>query len=108
MRWYCVLCLRASFLKNSTLRLLKEMVTFTPSSRNTRSSERGRKSGMTLRFPRGSSVYLILSLIDSLSFTPITGSDDTDYVLTILEANRENSGANLPKTDVPLFVGTVG
>ena len=33
---------------------------------------------------------------------------DTDYVLTIREANRENSGANLPKTEVPLFAGTVG
>ena len=41
MRWYCVLCLRASFLKNSTLRLLNEMVTFTPSSRKTRSSGAG-------------------------------------------------------------------
>src|SRR5438876_9424872 len=68
MRWYCVLCFRASFLKNSTLRLLKEIVTFTPSSRKTRSSGRGRKSGTTSRSPRGSSVYRIFSLIDSVSW----------------------------------------
>jgi hypothetical protein len=30
MRWYCVLCLRASVLKKSTLRLLNAMVTLTP------------------------------------------------------------------------------
>src|SRR6266700_132926 len=107
MRWYCVLCLRASFLKNSTLRLLKEMVTFTPSSRNTRSSGRGRKSGMTLIFPRGSSVYLILLFIDSLSFSPITGSVDTDYVITVGEANREHPDTNLHETEVPSFTRAV-
>jgi len=51
---------------------------------------------------------LILSFIDSLSFAPIAGSVDTDYVFTIGEANRENSGTNLPETEVPLFAGTVG
>jgi len=84
------------------------MVTFTPSSRKTRSSGRGKKSGTTLRFPRGSSVYLILSFIDSLSSSPIAGSVDTDYVLTIGEANRENSGTNLPETEIPLLARTVG
>src|SRR5207245_2293582 len=77
------------------------MVTFTPSSRKTRSSGRGRKSGTTLRVPRGLSVYLILSLIDSLSFAPIAGSEDTDYVLKVSEANREDSDTNLPETVVP-------
>ena len=67
------------------------MVTFTPSSRNTRSSGRGKKSGTTLRSPMGSSVYLIFSLIDSFSFTPIAGSVDADYVLSVSEANREDA-----------------
>src|SRR5882762_951737 len=50
MRWYCVLCLRASVLKKSTLRLLNAMVTLTPSSLKTRSSGRGRKSGTAFCF----------------------------------------------------------
>jgi hypothetical protein len=53
-------------------------------------------------------VYLILSFIDSLSFSPITGSVDTDYVLTVDETNRENSGTNLTETEVPLFARAVG
>src|SRR6266436_6109604 len=81
MRWYCVLCLRASFLKNSTLRLLREIVTFTPSSRNTRSSGFGRKSGTTLTSPRGWSEYLIFSLIDSFSFAPISCAVDFDAIV---------------------------
>src|SRR2546426_10912739 len=64
MRWYWVRCFRASPLKNSTLRLLNAIVTFTPSSRETRSSGLGRKSGTTFRRPRGSFVYLIFLLID--------------------------------------------
>src|SRR6266540_565757 len=108
MRWYCVLCLRASFLKKSTLRLLKEMVTFTPSSRNTRSSGWGRKSGTTFRFPRGSSVYLILSLIDPLSFAPVTGPVDSDHVLTVSKAYCEDAGTHLAETVIPWFAGTVG
>jgi hypothetical protein len=51
---------------------------------------------------------LILSLIDSLSFAPIAGSEDTDYVLTVSEANCEDSDTNLPETVIPLFAGTVG
>src|SRR5258708_7489575 len=48
IRWYCVLCLRASVLKKSTLRLLNAIVTFTPSSRKTKSSGRGTKSGTSI------------------------------------------------------------
>src|SRR6266480_883554 len=107
MRWYCVLCLRASFLKNWTLRLLREMVTFTPSSRNTRSSGRGRKSGTTFRSPRGSSVYLILSPVDSLSCAQITGSVDGNHVLTVSEPHCEDASTHLAKTVVPRFAGAV-
>src|SRR5687767_11646189 len=42
------------------------MVTLTPSSRNTRSWGRGRKSGTTFRSPSGSSLYSILSFIKIL------------------------------------------
>src|SRR6266850_464989 len=108
MRWYCVLCLRASFLKNSTLRLLREIVTFTPSSRNTRSSGFGRKSGTTLTSPRGSSVYLIFSLIDSFSFAPISCAVDTDNFLAVSEPHREDAGTHPPEAVVPLFARAVG
>ena len=73
MRWYCVLCLRASVLKKSTLRLLNAMVTLTPSSLKTRSSGRGRKSGTTLGFPRGSSVYLIFPLMGLCDLASCSG-----------------------------------
>src|SRR5882672_8604007 len=71
MRWYWVLCFVASRLKNSTLRLLSARVTFTPSSRKTRSSGAGRKSGTTLGLPKGSSVYLVFALIDPFTLSPL-------------------------------------
>src|SRR5712691_3101954 len=107
MRWYCVWCLRASSLKKSTLRLLSDIVTFTPSSRKTRSSGCGRKSGTIFRVPRGSSVYLILSLIDSLSSSPITGSMDTDNIISVGEAHCEDASTYLAKAVVPRLAGTV-
>ncbi len=88
MRWYWVWCFRAVLLKNSTLRLLNAIVTFTPSSRKTRSSGRGRKSGTTFRFPSGSSAYLIFALIDVFPLAPITGAKDADHVLAIRELDR--------------------
>src|SRR5205085_1677458 len=80
MRWYCVLCFAASRLKKSTLRLLRARVTFMPSSRNTRSSGAGRKSGTTLGLPKGSSVYLVFALIDPLSFAPIARAKDPNDI----------------------------
>ena len=50
-------------LKNSTLALLKEIVTFIVSSFKTRSFGDGRKSDTTLTFSIGSSVYLIFFFI---------------------------------------------
>ena len=108
MRWYCVLCFCASLLKNSTLRLLSAIVTLTPSSRKTRSSGFGRKSGTTLGSPSGSSVYLILSFIDSLSFPPIAGSEDSDYIVTVSKPNSENPTVYPAETEVPQFLGTMG
>src|SRR5579859_3441813 len=108
MRWYCVLCFCASLLKNSTLRLVNAIVTLTPSSRKTRSSGRGRKSGTTFGSPSGSSVYLIFPLIDSPSFPPIAGSEDPDYIVTVGKPDGENPAVNPTKTVVAQLPGTMG
>lgn len=108
MRWYCVLRFRASFLKNSTLRLLKAMVTLIPSSRKTRSSGRGRKSGTTLRSPRGSSVYLIFSLIDSFPLSPVAGPENPDHVLAVRETDRQDPALHPPEAVMALLLRAVG
>jgi hypothetical protein len=48
-------------------------------------------------------VYLILSLIDSLSFPPVAGSEDSDYIVTVSEPHRENPIVDKTETVVPLF-----
>src|SRR5690242_7656028 len=108
MRWYCVLCFCASFLKNSTLRLLSAMVTFTPSSRKTKSSGRGRKSGTTSKSPRGSSVYRILSLIDSLSFAPVASPVDANDLGAVGKADCQDAATDLAEAVVPLLARAVG
>jgi hypothetical protein len=107
MRWYCVPCFAASRLKNSMLRFESAIVTFTPSSRNANSSGDGRKSGMTFKSPRGSSVYLIFSVIDSLAPSPVTGTKDSNKAPPVSKANRENALSNLAKAVVPLFARAV-
>src|SRR6266700_1564459 len=107
MRWYCVLCLRASVLKKSTLRLLNAMVTLTPSSLKTRSPGRGRKSGTTLGFPRCSSVYLIFSLIYPLAFPPVPGTKNSNDLVAIGKPDRQDPAFDLAETVEPLFTGTV-
>src|SRR5258708_1719581 len=107
MRWYCVLCLRASVLKKSTLRLLNAMVTLTPSSLKTRSSGRGRKSGTTLGFPRCSSVYLILPIIYPLAFPPLAGTKNQNDIVEIGNPDRQDPDFDLAETVEPLFTGTV-
>ncbi len=61
----------ASRLKNSTLDLLREIVTFTESSLNANSSGEGSMSAITSTFPKGSSVYLIFVFINLFTFSPI-------------------------------------
>src|SRR5436190_18066678 len=107
MRWYCVLCFVASRLKNSTLRLLNARVTFTPSSRNTRSSGGGRKSGTTLGLPSGSSVYLIFALIDSFTFLPIARAENSDDTGAVRESYGQNATARLAEADNALFLSAV-
>src|SRR6476469_1561738 len=64
MRWYCVWFFSACDLKNSTLRLLSAIVTFTPSSRKASWSGGGRKSRTTRTSPMGSLVYFVFVVID--------------------------------------------
>ena len=101
MRWYCVLCFAASLLKKSTLRLLSASVTFTPSSRKTRSLGGGRKSGTTLSLPSGSSVYLIFELIDAFALSPIAGSKYANDAGSICEADRHDRSADSAKAEEP-------
>lgn len=100
MRWYCVLCLVASRLKNSTLRLLKASVIFTPSSRKTRSSGAGRKSATTFGRPMGSSVYLIFAFINLFAFPPVSRANYPDDAGAIGEANGEYATANRAKAEI--------
>jgi hypothetical protein len=53
-------------------------------------------------------VYLILSLIDALSFPPVSSSKNADCVVTIGEPYGQNAAANPPETVVPLLARTVG
>src|SRR3990172_7842294 len=103
MRWYWVPCLSASRLKNSTLRLERAMVIFTPSSRSIRSSGLGRKSGTTFSFPKGSFVYLIFALINSFALSPVASSKYPDHVITVCEADRHDTFTYHPKAVVSLF-----
>jgi hypothetical protein len=107
MRWYCVLCLTASCLKKSTLRLLSDSVIFTPSSRNTRSPGAGRKSGTTLGLPKGSSAYLIFALIDLLTPSPVAGTEDANDALPVGKSDGEDTTANRAKAQVALFSGAM-
>src|SRR2546429_5988921 len=65
-----------------------------PSSRKTRSSGRGRKSPTTFSLPSGSSVYLILALIDCLTPSPVTGAKDSNGIVPIRESNRQHSATH--------------
>jgi len=53
-------------------------------------------------------VYLILSLIDSLSFSPIAGTEDSDYIVTVSEPHRENPIVDKTEAVEPLFARTMG
>jgi len=89
------------------LRFESAIVTFTPSSRKASSSGAGRKSGTTFSSPSGSSVYLIFPVIDPLASSPVTGTKDSNYTLTVREPNGENTVSNLAKAVIPLLAGTV-
>jgi len=46
-------------------------------------------------------VYLIFSLINSLSFAPIACTVDADYIVAVGESNRDNAAADPAKAVVP-------
>src|SRR5258708_38179992 len=83
------------------------MVTLTPSSLKTRSSGRGRKSGTTLGFPRGSSVYLIFPLIYPLAFPPVAGAKNPNDIVPVGEPDGQDPAFDLAEAVEPLFTGTV-
>src|SRR5712691_4471255 len=83
------------------------MVTLTPSSLKTRSSGRGRKSATTLGFPRGSSVYLIFSLIYPLAFPPVTGAKNPNDIVAIGKPDRQDPAFDLAEAIEPFFTRTV-
>src|SRR5215472_7541837 len=97
--WYWVPCFLASFLKKSTLALLKAMVTLTLSWLNASSWGGGRKSSIIRSLPRGSFVYFIFSFIDSFSSSPITGTKNPDLRSQLLE-RIENLEARTAKVSV--------
>jgi hypothetical protein len=107
MRWYCVCCLAASRLKNSTLRLLRASVTLMLSSRTTSCSGAGRKSGTTLGSPIGSSVYLIFPVIDLLAFAPVTGADDPYYLVAEREPDAQYAFADLAEAEIARLIAAV-
>src|SRR5471030_1601040 len=107
IRWYCVPCFSASRLKNVTLCRLSAIVTLTPSSRNASSSGRGRKSSMILGRPIGSSVYLILALIELLSFSPVTRAKDPDDAATVGEPHGHHAAPNTPEAVQTSLRGTM-
>jgi hypothetical protein len=105
--WYCVLYFLASFLKKSTLVLLRAIVTLTVSSFRASSSGEGRKSEMTLTFPIGSSVYFIFPFIYLFPFPPVSGADNSDFIFSMGKSYGHNSASDSIKTIIPLFLITV-
>jgi len=92
----------ASRLKKSRLRRESESVTFTFSSRGTRSAGAGKKSSITRTRPISPGVYLtVLLLIDSLSFPPIAGAENADAACAIGKAYRHHAASDDAKAKVP-------
>jgi hypothetical protein len=87
--------------------LLREIVTFTDSSRNANSAGEGRKSGTILTSPIGSSVYFIFVLMYCLAFPPITGSKYSYHIVPISKTYREDTIANLAETVITHFIVAV-
>jgi hypothetical protein len=94
-------------LKNSTLSLLRAIVTFTVSSLNTSSSGAGRKSGTTFKGPNGSSVYLIFALINLLTLAPIACTVNPDKTTAVCKSDSQDAASNLSETVIPFFTMAV-
>ena len=87
--------------------MLRAIVTLTVSSFRASSSGEGRKSGTALTLPIGSSVYFIFLFIYFLSFPPISGANNSDFVFSVGESYSHNSTRSSPKAIISLFVITV-
>ena len=81
--------------KKATLSELSAMVTLVCSFFSASSSGDGRKSGTSLISPMGSSLYRIRLLINLLTLTPVTCTDDSDAAGSIRKPNGENPCALL-------------
>src|ERR1700733_2101200 len=102
MRWYGTRRFLASRLKKSRLRRDSDSVTFTFSSRGTRSSGAGKKSSITRTRPISPAVYLtVLLLIDFLSFPPIPGAKYTNAPGAVCEAHRHHTAGHPAETKIP-------
>jgi hypothetical protein len=87
--------------------LLRDIVTLTDSSRYANSAGDGRKSETIFISPIGSSVYFIFVLIGCLSFPPVTGAEDANYVVSIGKPYGKNAIFDLAKTIESFFVVAV-
>ena len=84
--------------------LLRAIVTFTPASRKANSSGEGRKSRRTFRLPKGSSVYLILPLINCLAFPPIACTENADHSASIRESHGKDAATDTSKAAIAFFL----
>ena len=83
------------------------MVILTSSSRKANWCGEGSRSRTTRGSPIGSSVYLIFTFIDRLSFAPIPSTDDSDQVGTQSEPDCQYPGANLAEAKIATFLCAV-
>ena len=84
------------------------MVTLTLSSLNARASGEGKKSGITLSSPSGSSVYVIFVRIDLSSLAPVAGTENSYGASTVGKSDGEDTATNSAETVVTLFCLTLG
>ena len=104
MRWYGTPRFFAARVKKSTLRRDSASVTLTLSSRGTRASGAGRKSAITRTGPISPAVYLtVLSVIDFLSFAPITRPEYANAVVAPCEANRHHAAVHPAEAKIALL-----
>jgi hypothetical protein len=87
--------------------LLRAIVTLTPASRKANSSGEGRKSRITFRLPKGSSVYLILALINCLAFPPIACTENADHSASMREPHAKDSAADPSEAVIASFLVAV-
>jgi hypothetical protein len=98
----------ASFLKNSTLSLFNEIVTFTLSSLKTNKCGAGRKSLMILVLPMGSFVYSVLFFISPPAFSPVSGPDNADHALPIREPDGQDFVMDAADAIKSFFITAMG